>query len=617
MSIGEVIKAGKAIGNRNKRVQELRGRVELVNYRSNILLNNGYSIYRLEGLSGVNKIYEYEVIFISEDKLDITAIVDTDIKIILEDITNRTNKTIYGKVFSIKEESIVSKKSLYKVKVVHPLYYLGLTNSYEIFHNLSSVDIIQSIISRYSSLLSLSCVNNIDKSEYSQDNGIKEYTTQYNQSDLEFIKMLCEEEGYSLVIDSQEPNFKVVICDLNEYSNRMSISNRVVGTYNNKIEFKATHFIEDYYDKNNPNLEFKIRSGEVVNPKENTSSKQLRDGIVKEKLRDKLNLLNESYYEDLNRYSKLDSEIEYSLSNTIEAFSNDLIIDDSKLINLYDDKVNKSQEIIVLEVRSKAYFPNALDEYVDIESSTQKFEMQYSVELKAIPKDIIYRPQRTIKKPKIYGIQTAIVTSQDINNESLKEKANSIDVDEEGRVRVLFFFERNKIASCYLRVSNMSSGDNYGTMFIPRVNSEVIVSFVNGDPDCPIIIGTLHNGENKLAYSLPNNKTKSYIRTYTTPQYSDSIGYNELMFEDYQGREEINIRAQRDLNTEVLNNENKRVDKDQRVIIRGDKEESINKNSKLNVKDNYEINVQKDLIENVINNKHINVLENLDINVNK
>ncbi|OCL94434.1 Phage-related baseplate assembly protein [Aliarcobacter thereius] len=305
------------------------------------------------------------------------------------------------------------------------------------------------------------------------------------------------------------------------------------------------------------------------------------------------------------------------MSNTIEAFSNDLIIDDSKLINLYDDKVNKSQEIIVLEVRSKAYFPNALDEYVDIESSTQKFEMQYSVELKAIPRDIIYRPQITIKKPKIYGVQTALVTSQDINNESLKEKANSIDVDEEGRVRVLFFFERNKIASCYLRVSNMSSGDNYGTMFIPRVNSEVIVSFVNGDPDSPIIIGTLNNGENKIAYSLPNNKTKSYIRTYTTPQYSDSIGYNELMFEDYQGKEEINIRAQRDLNTEVLNNENKRVDKDQRVIIRGDKEESINKNSKLNVKENYEINVQNDFIENVSNNKVINVSENLDVSVNK
>ncbi|OCL97662.1 hypothetical protein AAX29_01815 [Aliarcobacter thereius] len=89
------------------------------------------------------------------------------------------------------------------------------------------------------------------------------------------------------------------------------------------------------------------------------------------------------------------------------------------------------------------------------------------------------------------------------------------------------------------------------------------------------------------------------------------------MFEDYQGKEEINIRAQRDLNTEVLNNENKRVDKDQRVIIRGDKEESINKNSKLNVKDNYEINVQKDSIENVINNKQINVLENLDVSVNK
>ncbi len=100
------------------------------------------------------------------------------------------------------------------------------------------------------------------------------------------------------------------------------------------------------------------------------------------------------------------------------------------------------------------------------------------------------------------------------NGESnTKDYENTIDVDEQGRIKVLFHFETNQTSSCYLRLSNFYSGTNFGSQFLPRVNSEVIVSFINGDPDLPIIIGTLHNGENKNPVNLPKEKTKSFIKT--------------------------------------------------------------------------------------------------------
>lgn len=601
--------------NLKKEIQEIKARLRLINYRSNDVFGNidgNYSIYELKGISGVNKVYEYEINFVSNEKIEVEEIIDTDVEIVLEDLVNYSKKKkIYGKICKAIEDSVVGKKYMYKIVVVHPMYYLGLSNKYEIFHNQTVSQIVNTIITRYSPLLNISLEIRIDDTKYP----VKEYTTQYNQSDLDFIKMLCEEEGYSLVLkEDDNSNFKIILCELNDCVEK--IDTKIECTYNHRIEFKASKHLEDYYDKNKPSQDYKIEKVKLVNNsiKDNPSSKQLRNDIVKESFRDKLNLLNESLYEDLNRYSSIDSNKEYCQSNIIEGISNELIVKDSINLSLLNEKENKELDVIIIEVNYKAYFPNALDEYVEEISSNN---MQYSVEFKAIPKDVIYKPKTTIVKPKIYGIQTAIVSSQDVNNSPITPNQNSIDVDELGRIRVLFHFERNKTTSCYLRVSNISSGNNYGSQFIPRVNSEVIVSFVNGDPDLPVIIGTLYNGENKIPHPLPQSKTKSYIRTYSTPQYENEEGYNEILFDDMQGAEEVNIKAQRDMNALILNNETKIVKHNQTTIIENDKQEDVNNNSKLNVKNDYVINVNKNLIQSVEEEKIITVNKDYDIFANK
>ena len=225
---------------KNKQTQEIKARVRLLNYKeedsyslnsnysleSNTNLNNSfnisdgnYSILRIEGISGVNKVYEYEISFVSNSIIKVEDIADTDVEIIIDDLVNENiNKKIYGKIFKVNEKGFVSNKYIYEIKVVHPIYYLGLNNNYEIFHNQSSSDIINNIISRYSSVLNISIEIKIDRIK----NPIKDYTTQYNQSDLEFILMLCEEDGYSLVLKEEDNNrFKIVLCEINDYLNTM------------------------------------------------------------------------------------------------------------------------------------------------------------------------------------------------------------------------------------------------------------------------------------------------------------------------------------------------------------------------------------------------------------
>ncbi|MDY0328512.1 MAG: phage baseplate assembly protein V, partial [Arcobacteraceae bacterium] len=138
---------------------------------------------------------------------------------------------------------------------------------------------------------------------------------------------------------------------------------------------------------------------------------------------------------------------------------------------------------------------------------------------------------------------------------------------------------------------NIYSGDNYGARFLPRVNSEVIVSYINGDIDRPIIIGSLHNGENKIPYPLPSTKTQSYIKTQTTPQYKDQEGYNEILFEDKPNNEQLNFRAQKDHNVLVLNNSSE--------TIQNNKTKFVQNNEKNTIKGNQSTHIHKNKTETI------------------
>ena len=154
--------------------------------------------------------------------------------------------------------------------------------------------------------------------------------------------MLCQKEGYSLIFDYGSNNpYVITLCELNEHAINYKFPSS--SNFNHSKTFYGTFFVEDFYDLDNPSLEYKVNNGSNINSSvnDNQSSKQLRIDLQKEKFRDKLNLLDESFYKDLNRYTNIDSLRLYSKINQIMANSQELHIKDSICINLEDEKAIK------------------------------------------------------------------------------------------------------------------------------------------------------------------------------------------------------------------------------------------------------------------------------------
>lgn len=172
--------------------------------------------------------------------------------------------------------------------------------------------------------------------------------------------------------------------------------------------------------------------------------------------------------------------------------------------------------------------------------SEQSVENSYEVEFDCIPQGGSfppYRPPRVTPRPVIHGSQTATVVGN---------KDDEIFTDKYGRVKVHFHWDssqhNDQRSSAWLRYGTLFAGNSWGSMFIPRVGHEVIVDFLEGDPNQPIIVGSVYNEKNKPHYELPKYKTLSYIKTRSTPQ---AKGFNELRFEDKAKKEQVFVHSQK------------------------------------------------------------------------
>ncbi|EFA4104721.1 type VI secretion system tip protein VgrG, partial [Escherichia coli] len=188
-----------------------------------------------------------------------------------------------------------------------------------------------------------------------------------------------------------------------------------------------------------------------------------------------------------------------------------------------------------------------------------------------IPADRTWRPQPLLK-PLVDGPQSAVVTGP---------AGEEIFCDEHGRVRVKFNWDRynpaDQDSSCWIRVAQAWAGTGFGHLAIPRVGQEVIVDFLNGDPDQPIIMGRTYHQENRTPGSLPGTKTQMTIRSKT---YMGS-GFNGLKFDDATGREQVYIHAQKNMDTEVLNDRTTTVKHDHRETVKNDQTVTIQEGNRL------------------------------------
>ena len=202
-------------------------------------------------------------------------------------------------------------------------------------------------------------------------------------------------------------------------------------------------------------------------------------------------------------------------------------------------------------------------------------ESHYSNTFECIPYATPYRPPRVTPHPTIQGTQTAVVVGP---------SGEEIYPDQYGRVKVQFHWDRegkmDEKSSCWIRVSQQWAGKQWGAMFLPRIGQEVIVGFLEGDPDQPIIIGRVYNAVEMPPYALPDEKTKSTVKTNSSP---GSGGFNELRFEDKKGSEQVFIHAEKDIDIRVKNDRKEWIGQDRSLIVTRDKMEKIGRDTHSNV----------------------------------
>ena len=227
--------------------------------------------------------------------------------------------------------------------------------------------------------------------------------------------------------------------------------------------------------------------------------------------------------------------------------------------------------------------------------------LAYTSSFTAIPFDTPYRPERSAEAPRAYGYESAVVVGP---------AGEEIFTDKYGRVKVQFFWDRrgkkDDKSSCWVRVSTVWAGKGWGVIHTPRIGQEVLVAYINGDPEDPIVVGRVYNAEQMPPYALPTNKTQSGIKTRSTLGGTPD-NFNEIRFEDKKGNEELYIHAE----------------KDKKIVVEHDKIESVGNNNSesigndesIDVGNNQKLTVGKDQSIGVSANRAVNVGKNETIGV--
>lgn len=194
------------------------------------------------------------------------------------------------------------------------------------------------------------------------------------------------------------------------------------------------------------------------------------------------------------------------------------------------------------------------------------------------PVTAVYRPARVTPRPVIQGVQTAIVVGP---------AGEEFWVDKYGRITVQFHWDRvgkrDEKSSCRIRVSQNWAGKRWGAVFLPRIGQEVIVEFLEGDPDAPIVTGSVYNGDQNPPYDLPAEQTKATIKSNSS---KGGGGFNEWRFEDKKGAEQIFLHGERDLDVVIKNDRREWIGKDRHLMVVGDRMETVDKEQHLKVGSN-------------------------------
>jgi type VI secretion system secreted protein VgrG len=495
----------------------------------NVLLLTG-----LRGAEGISRPFRFDLDLISSQRdIGFDQIVgkSVTISIILPGGSTRSINGIVTR-FAKADAGVSSpdaKVSYPYGATIQPAFWLlSLTGDCKIFQNLSVPDIVESILGEHG------ITYKTDLGSYAK----REYCVQYNESDFTFISRILEEEGIFYYFEHGNGSHTLVLVDQNSKippCPNLAIANyrlNVSGTTDEDLIISLdseqrvgpTRFALEDFNFKTPNTDLEAKA---------PAAQKLTD-------KDLEIYCYPGYYDTKPEAMRLvDMRMEEEEAHGAE------ITGSSHCKALQSGYQFVLKDYYRESMNDKSYLVTAVWHTV-----SQSFEegagFEYTNSFSCIPIAVKFRPLRTTHKPVMQGAQTAIVVGP---------PGEEIYTDEYGRIKVQFHWDRigkkDDKSSCWIRVSQPWAGPGWGAMTIPRINQEVVVDFLEGDPDRPLITGTVYNGLNKPPYPLPDEKTKSTLKSDSS---KGGGGFNEIRFEDKKGSEEIYVHAEKDYNTYVKNN---------------------------------------------------------------
>jgi len=493
----------------------------------------------LQGNEKLSELFEYTVEAISEiNNLAFDNIVGKPVGVTLE-FTNSYKRYIHGIATAFtqakSERTPVAETHLtiYHVTLRPWFWFLTLTKNCQIFQNMSTPEIIKAIFKE----LGFSDFKDSLKGTYTK----REYCVQYDETAFSFVCRLMEDDGIFYFFEHTESKHTLVLAD------DLSVHQNVIGY--NKIRFW------EIYESSNPeDVIHKCFMSQQTLPAKyaiddyhfETPSTDLKTEVTG-KSTSKMRIYEyQSYQGGIDTTSAADK-----VANTrIQSFEwqKKILFGESYCIGF------GAGGKFTLEKHPRKDI-NA--EYIIYSLSISASLTEYSNSFQAIPATVQFRPIVSTPKPRIAGLQTAVVTGP---------KGEEIYTDKYGRIKVQFHWDqkgkKDEQTTCFIRVNQSWAGKAWGRLFLPRIGQEVLVSFVNGDPDRPLVIGSVYNAEQTVPYALPANKTKSTLKTRSSLK-GGTEDFNEIFFEDKKGEELFYQHAQKDMTIMVEHDRQKTVGNDE------------------------------------------------------
>lgn len=483
----------------------------------------------------------------------------------------------HGVVRRLEEFGSSGRYLLYEAEVVPAFRQRSLRSNCRIFQEMQVQDIVRQILEE----------GGITSDRYrfalTNKSRLRGFCVQYRESDFDFVSRLLEEEGMFYFFEHYRDKHVMVIGDAGVVHVPISGSPRI--TFNSNggmVPARESIHSFSYSERLRPDS-YTQRNFFFKHPAVDLTARKKGDAGAQCEIYD---YPGPYVAQERGDYlAKVRQEEQTALQRQAEGRSSSCRVVPGSTFALADHPARTlNAEYLLVSVTHVGEQPQALQEEAG-------GAFRYGNQFLSIPAGVPYRPRRTTAKSVVRGLQTAIVTGP---------PGEEIHTDRYGRVKVQFHWDREGArddkSSCWLRPAQGWGGSGRGMLFTPRVGDEVLVDFLEGDPDRPMIVGSAYNEGNLPLYEQPFSKTVSAMRTRSYPR---DTGSNELRFEDRKAREEIYLHGQKDWTIGIENDKNQTVGHDETMQV------GNNRTKRVGV--NQDVTVGRNHSESIGDNKRVSI----------